>query len=341
MVAKMSSVTEYSKLMRLKAMGVSNVAIFGALSVTGLLELHHFLLLFFIGVAFNILGFVLNDFFDMEIDRKSEDLSERPLVKGTISKESAFRLVLFLYIVILLLAFIFFRDFLPLSMLFIALILGTIYDCYGKKFLGSDIVLAASIAFFCLFGAFTISLNIGLPTIIIVMLIFSHVLFFNIIEGGLKDVYTDQKTRARTVAVCLGVKTKPDVYIPTSFKVLTISLESMSAILVFLPFIIVPQMYRSDFFYIQIILLILLTGSLFVTIIKMLNIKFFDRERIRTEIVKQEAKRYIITAIILIGVSGLLWPIILILMPFIWAFIWYLVFKFIFHEKLARASRLL
>jgi fatty acid desaturase len=75
--------------------------------------------------------------------------------------------------------------------------------------------------------------------------------------------------------------------------------------------------------------------------IKMLNIKFFDREKIRTEIVKQEAKRYIITAVILIAFTGFFWPIILILLPFIWAFIWFLVFKFIFHEKLARASRLL
>lgn len=337
----MSRVTEYSKLMRLKAMGVSNVAIFGALSVTGLLELHHFLLLFFIGVAFNILGFVLNDYFDMEIDRKSEDLSERPLVKGTITKESALRLALFFYIMIFLLAIIFFRDLLPLFTLLIAVILGTIYDSYGKKFLSSDIILAASIAFFCLFGAFTISNNIRLLTVIIVSLVFTHVLFFNIIEGGLKDADTDQKTGARTAAVCLGVKTKPDAYIPKSFKTLAITLESTSAILVFLPFIIIPKMYRFEFWYTQVILLILLTGSLFVTIFKMLNMKFFDREKIRTEIVKQETKRYIITAVILIGITGFLWPMILILMPFIWAFIWFLVFKFIFHEKLARASRLL
>ena len=337
----MSNVTEYSKLMRLKAMGVSNVAVFGALSVTGLLELHHFFLLFFIGIAFNVLGFVLNDYFDMEIDRKSEDLSERPLVKGTISKESALRLALFLYIMIFLLAFIFFRDLLSLSTLLIAVILGTIYDCYGKNFLASDIILAASIAFFCLFGAFTTSFNIGLLTVVIVSLVFTHVLFFNIIEGGLKDAENDQKIGARTAAVCLGVKTKPDVFIPMSFKALAITLESTSAILVFLPFIIIPKMYKFEFWYIQTIILILLTGSLFVTIFKMLNMKFFDRERIRTEIVKQEAKRYIITALILLGITGFLWPIILLLMPFIWAFICFLIFKFIFREKLARASRLL
>jgi len=336
----MSRVTEYSKLMRLKAMGVSNVAIFGALSVSGVIELHHFLLLFFIGVAFNILGFVLNDYIDIEIDKKSEDLSDRPLVKGTITKESALRLVFFLYILIFLLAIIFW-DLLSLVTLFIALILGTIYDCYGKKFLFSDIILAASIAFFCIFGALTISPKIGMLTVIIVILIFTHVLFFNIIEGGLKDAYTDQKIKARTAAVYMGVKTKPDIYIPKSFKAFAVILESTSAIIVFLPFLIIPKIYRFEFWYIQVILLIILTVSLFLTMYKMLNMKSFDRDKIRTEIVKQEAKRYIITAVILIGVTGFFWPIILILLPFIWAFIWFLIFKFIFHEKLARASRLL
>lgn len=337
----MSRVTEYSKLMRLKAMGVSNVAVFGALSVTGLLELHHFLLLFFIGVAFNILGFVLNDYFDIEIDRKSEDLAERPLVKGTVSSRSALRIALFLYVVIFTLALIFFRDLVSLSMLMLAVILGTVYDCYGKSFLVSEIILAGAMALFCLFGAFTVSSKLGLLTWIIVFLVFIHVIFFIVVEGGLKDADNDRKSASKTAAVYLGVKTKPDIYIPISFKALAISVESCAAIIVFLPFLIIPEMYNFEFWYIQVIVLLLITGSLFVTMIRMLNMKSFDRENIRNEIVKQEAKRYIIAVIILMGVTGFLWPFILILMPFIWAFVWFLIFKFIFHEKLPRVSRLL
>jgi len=327
--------------MRLKAMGVSNVAVFGALSVTGLLELHHFLLLFFIGVAFNVLGFVLNDYFDMEIDKRSEDLAERPLVKGTVSSRSALGIALFLYVVIFTLALIFFRDLLSLSMLTLAVIFGTIYDCYGKSFLVSEIILAGAMALFCLFGAFTVSSNLGLLTWVIVFLVFIHVLFFIVVEGGLKDADNDRKLASRTAAVYLGVKNKPDVYIPISFKALAISIEFISAIVVFLPFLIIPEMYNFEFWYIQIIVLLFITGNLFITMIRMLNMKSFDRENIRNEIVKQEAKRYIITVIILMGVTGFLWPFILILMPFIWAFVWFLIFKFIFHEKLPRVSRLL
>ena len=40
-------------------------------------------------------------------------------------------------------------------MITLALLFGIIYDCYGKKFLGSDFVLSASIAMFCIFGATT------------------------------------------------------------------------------------------------------------------------------------------------------------------------------------------
>ena len=54
----MSGITEYTKLMRLKAIGVSNIAVFGALCVNGSLESTHFVTLFSIGTLFNTFGFV-------------------------------------------------------------------------------------------------------------------------------------------------------------------------------------------------------------------------------------------------------------------------------------------
>ncbi len=337
----MSRAVEYAKLLRLKSMGISNVAVFGALSVTGSLELHHFLLLFLIGVAFNILGFVLNDYFDVKIDKTSMDLFERPLVKGTVSSRSALRISLILYLFIFILALFFFRDLLSLLMLTLAVIFGTIYDCYGKSFLVSELILAGAMSLFCLFGAFTVSSNFGLLTWIIVFLVFVHVLFLIVVEGGLKDADNDRKSESKTAAVYLGVKTKPEMSIPISFKALAIFIESCAAFIVFLPFLIIQDVFNFEFWYIQVIVLLLVTGSLFVTIIRMLNMKSFDREKIRNVIVEQEAKRYIIIVIILMGVTGFLWSLILILIPFIWAFIWFLIFKFIFHEKLPRVSRLL
>lgn len=322
-------IKEYAKLTRLKAMGISTIAVVGAISIKGTLEISHFLILFFIGIIFNILGFVLNDYVDIDIDKESKDLSERPLVKGTISRKTALRISISCYILIFSLAFIFFRDFLSLLMLTLAVSLGTIYDCFGKKFLGSDFVLAAGIAFFCLFGAATASPNIGMLTMIIASLIFTHVLFFNIIEGGLKDADNDRRSGAKTTAVYMGVKTESHVYIPKKFKVLALSIEFTSAILVFLPFLIFPEIYLSDFWYLQIIALLVLTISLFLSIVKMLNIKSFDRQKVTMIITKHEIKRYIIVPVILMSFCDIRWLLIILSLPTIW----YLSFTIILHDK--------
>ena len=140
-----------------------------------------------------MLGFILNDYVDLEIDKKNKELSERPLVRRTISKKTALRIIILFYVLIIFTGIVFFHSLLPLLFLSISLALGTIYDCYGKNFLGSDITLSASVAFLCLFGVATVSTEIRLLTIIIASIYFMHVLFFNIIEGGFKDADNDRK----------------------------------------------------------------------------------------------------------------------------------------------------
>ena len=45
--------------------------------------------LIIIGILSGIYAFVLNDYYDVEVDKLSKDLSNRALVKGTISKKTA------------------------------------------------------------------------------------------------------------------------------------------------------------------------------------------------------------------------------------------------------------
>ena len=323
-------IREYIELMRLKALGMSTIAVFGALSINGSLQISHFLQLFFIGIVFNVLGFVLNDYIDFDTDKKSMYSFERPLVKETISRKAALIISILCYIIIFTAAFIFFRDFFPMLLLSIAVILGTIYDCFGKKFIGADIPLAGSIAFFCLFGAATISHNIGGLTIIISCLLFTHVLFFNIIEGGLKDVHNDRKTGAKTIAVFLGVKTDNPLIIPKTFKVIAISLELSSAILIFLPFFIIPKLITFDFWFVPLTILVVLEIKILYEVIKMLNIRSFDRAHVTHIIGEQEVRRYMTVPLILLGFAGIIWAVFLIFLPIIW----YLTFVFILQDKI-------
>ena len=90
-------------------------------------------ILFLIGVLYHIFGFVLNEYADIEADKKSADLKEKPLVSGSIIKEQA------LFIVVLSCTFscalIIFTSQSPFPILFFisALLLGGTYDIYGKK----------------------------------------------------------------------------------------------------------------------------------------------------------------------------------------------------------------
>jgi len=334
----MIKIKEYAKLMRLKAMGVSTIAIFGALSVNGTLEINHLIVLFAIGVFFNILGFVLNDYIDYDIDIHSNGTSERPLVKGTISRKTALLISFICYIFIFSLPLIFFRDIFSLLILFASVSLGSIYDCLGKRFLGSDFILAASIALFCLYGAATVSPhNFSMFSLILCSIIFMHVLFFNIIEGGFKDVDNDRKSGALTTAVRLGVKTDPKIFIPNRFVALAISIELTSACLVFLPFIILSESYNFEYWILQVFVLLILTVSLFLTLFKMLRLKTFDRKIVRRIITKQEITRYIVAAVLLMSLAGVLWSITLILLPIVW----YFIFAFLLYDKSYRGSRML
>jgi len=329
-------IKEYARFLRLKALGVSTIAVIGAISVRGTLEISQFLILFFIGALYNMLGFVLNDYIDYDIDVGSKELSERPLVKKTIEKKTALRIIILFYALIIFTGMLFFHTFLPLLFLSFSLILGTIYDCYGKKFLGSDVTLSASVAFLCLFGAATVSTEIKFLTIIIASIYFMHVLFFNIIEGGFKDADNDRKYGAKTTASYLGVTNQPEIHVPPTFKILTITIETITAILVFLPFVIFPELYIFNFWYIQVLILLILTISLFSSSIKMLTLKNFERKKVTMHITKQEVKRYMILPIILISVSNIPWVIFILLLPSIW----YLSFIGIFREKLFKSKLL-
>jgi 4-hydroxybenzoate polyprenyltransferase len=322
-------IKEYARFLRLKALGVSTIAVIGALSVRGTIEVSQFLILFFIGALYNSLGFVLNDYVDLEIDKGSKELFDRPLVKKTISKKTALSIIILFYVLIISTGILFFHNFLSLLFLSLSLIFGTIYDCYGKKFFGSDVTLSVSVAFLCLFGAATASTEIRLLTIIIASIYFMHVLFFNIIEGGFKDADNDRKYGAKTTASYLGVTNQPEVNIPLTFKILTLAIEIITAIFVFLPFLIFYNIYTFDFWYIQAILLLVLTISIFISSIKMLKLKSFERKKVTIHITKQEVKRYMIIPILLIGFGNIAWILFVLLLPTIW----YLSCIGIFREK--------
>ena len=78
-------IVDYIRLMRIPGIvGLAMTPVVGALCVN-VFTPHILASLFLIGVISKIYGFVMNDYFDVEIDRLSKDTAQRALVKETIS----------------------------------------------------------------------------------------------------------------------------------------------------------------------------------------------------------------------------------------------------------------
>jgi 4-hydroxybenzoate polyprenyltransferase len=168
-------------------------------------------LLFLVGAMLHVHGFVLNEWADVEVDRASRDLQEKPLVSGDVALDEA----KWTAIVAAVLCFVF-LSLVTLEPLAHGAMLGSIllavaYDLWGKR-LPLDVLLAGSITFLLLTGALALGSfdpSYG-PHLTLFACVgglqFMQNLYQNAIEGGIKDADHDAAAGARTYAALLGVR---------------------------------------------------------------------------------------------------------------------------------------
>lgn len=312
-------IRKYLEISRLFNMGLTGVSpVLGALSMftVGSLSILQLFMLFVIGCFAHIYGFVLNDIFDVRVDRLSKDLSMRPLVNGSISLRNATVFALACLVLSFILTVFFFsgvKQYLTLVfVLLIAYALATVYDVLSKKYPGMDLFVAAAVFSLILFGAATI----GTPTPLawIVALIGGlQVLFMNMINGAIKDIDHDKEGRAHTVAIWLGAKVYAGmIALPLSFKTTGYLIEIGRTLLVFTPFVFLslqPQLW-------QILLLLFIVVLTFVSIYRLFSIKTFDRARIRKGIGIVVIFMYATTPIMLSSLN--IYIILVALIPPLW-----------------------
>ena len=319
---KKGTLKEYAKLFRLpSSLGISLIGVIGALTVKGVnLEFIPLIILIIMGVLGNILGYVLNDYMDVNFDKGSKELSERPLVKGSVSTRAALVIIIACLGALFIIPIIFFRHILLIFILLISVVLGIFYNTFCKKIVGSELFLAGAMASFCLFGAVAVSgdihglLELGSITWVIVLLIFLYVFIMDMFEGQFKDVENDRKAGAITLPIYLGVRTTKKMYVPLSFKVLNIFFKSFIIILIFVPFIFLDFTFWSW----QILILIGLSLGMVWSMIKMLNERSFNKQRLARYARRHGVLSYFVFPFILIRFIGFQWTMFLILYPAIW-----------------------
>lgn len=310
---------EYLRLFRLQTAAVTaSTCLIGGL-VMNQRDLFLLFVLFLVGLLYHIFGFVLNEYVDINVDNKSKDLKDKPLVSGSISKVNALFVVGFSSILACVLLVVFFQSIFSILFFAIALLLGGIYDVYGKTLFASDFVLAGGFFFLFLAGAATVSTIFPILVYICGILYFLQIVFNNAVEGGLKDIDHDALGGGRTLAIRLGVKEHlGKLSVSNSFLTFAFSLRVVFVIfLIFLGLQLEP-IFWSQKYLVGIFLAVLFLLVSFVSMFKFLQNTAFDRGRLKRLFSFHEISSYSAFLIILYPLLGLNFSVFLILLPFFW-----------------------
>ena len=185
-------IREYLKLAR-----SFNAVLTGISPVMGAIAMEFYnipmlFLLFLVGFFGHTFGFVLNDIIDYRIDKSSKEISDRPLISGTISIKNAWIFAISSMTIAFIVAFyiaLATSRFFPLIVLVTAAFFAALYDAISKKAPGMDIFVALSVFFLIVYGASIVVDSITQITKlawIVCALGGIQVLFMQIAAGGIQ-----------------------------------------------------------------------------------------------------------------------------------------------------------
>jgi 4-hydroxybenzoate polyprenyltransferase len=281
-MAKMSvkeRILEYFRLLRIQGGAMSaSVLLIGAL-IMGQRDLSLLFILFLIGIFCHVHGYVLNDYADIEVDRKSPELKKKPLVSGVIPKEHALIIV----------------------------------------FLTGGCFYALTLIFFPLFGASTVSMHFTSLIYIVSSLLFVDLVFVNAVEGGLKDVDHDYLESAKTLPTIMGVRVKEGrLFLTTKFTAFAYSLKIIYiGLILLLGFQPELNLWYSGDYIIHVIVALLIV-VIIITSYKFLHLSSFDRTKMKRIYAGLNSASLALIFIMLLPLLGLWITLILLLLPITW-----------------------
>jgi 4-hydroxybenzoate polyprenyltransferase len=316
----------YLQLFRLQTGAATALApVLGAIA-TGFFSSGQLVSLFIVGLLYHIFGFVLNEYIDVSIDEKAPDLQKKPLVSGKISRNYALLISIASVIAAGLILFIVFQNILAILFFLLAVVLGGIYDVWGKKVYGLDFVLGIGFFFLGLSGARTSTDQVSLVVMFVSFVYLIQIVFNNAIEGGLKDVKNDRMVGARTFAQGLGVVVQDETLMVTK-RFIGFGVLLRAIFFIILALIYVENVYSSD---ILIITIGLVLGGLSVwSLAKFIGMKQFDRGRLKRAFSIHEIISYLLLVLVLSSFVSVMLLVVLILLPILW----YVVFNIVLYGQ--------
>jgi 4-hydroxybenzoate polyprenyltransferase len=258
-------------------------------------------LVFLIGLTAHIFGFAFNHYKDIEVDRLSSQINKRPLLSGTISKQHALFFIVTVLLLGCVLTVISF-GILLLLLYIVGVVLAGLYDMFSKRITGMDVILAAAVVVGVIFGAGSVSFQFPPFLFILCVLAFLQTLNLNLIAGGLKDADHDYLINSHHLSTRLGVRVKDNVFhIPSSFRYIAYILSLAYAFFVLAPVLL--GIITLNIFFLGV--LVIINILFFLVTAKMLHLKKFQRQQIRTYIVLQYTINWSNIPILLISIAPL------------------------------------
>jgi 4-hydroxybenzoate polyprenyltransferase len=328
-------ILEYLKLARLSIVTLTGIApVMGALA-TSQFQFINLILLFFIGFFGHAYGMTHNDLIDYIIDKNVPDISDRPLLSGTISIKQARIFALFCLVVMFILALILSfltKQYFSLIFLIIPVICVTIYNIISKKIPFADILLSIGMFFFIFYGAQSQQFGFYSQPILVWIICFFgaiQMLSINIIAGGFKDVETDAKQKVKTGVMILGLQIIGNkLYIPRFFAFVTYAFQLLIIAIAYLPFILIHDFFPMIFLrYFSLGLITIIGISMIIISHNYLTLDSLDRGRVRMLFNLQGFVNFTIAPILLLSIT----PFAIILIPI--PVIVFYISTILYHEK--------
>lgn len=274
--------------MRIYGIFIAMMPLLGAVS-NGIF--HGFISLLIAGICSNIFGFVQNDYFDIEVDRKSGYVAGRPLASGLISKNEAMIFMAILLIIPVAITIFLFSTY---ALLFLAFyfFFYTVYNKYSKKFAFMEYSLGLAGTMIFLYGAFSFKKEISISCFLISLLPILKYAFNVGVSANLKDIEYDLKENVRTTPAIFGMDLKK-LSLPRNFILYGYSLKIIYVLIAF--FALYTIQMES---YFSFLLLITISIFLFYTIKKIFD-NFGERRRMLFYAEIHEILSYMLMASIL------------------------------------------
>ncbi len=292
----------------------------------------HIFGLFLLGLFMHITGMTLDEYVDADLDKSSPRLKTKPLVKGTITSRGALKIAVGFWVATWVLG-LWLGRFDPICTLLlgISILFGTASDIFGGRGArapAANFLLGGWAATTVLYGAAS-TLPSGSsilldPFILCLAALVMLQIFLFFVLGDMKDLDTDMRAGARTIAVVFGLKTNGRLSITSRFRFFVWVIKIMHIIVVILAFWIMygSALGKSRELASVVAALLIFTDVVSVKMTaRLLSVESWEtggsREMFSTYGLHEMAT-YASAPILLIPLTGLLISIVLVVFPVSW-----------------------